>query len=73
MWMLPDNYADHSPPHFHAIYGFDETVVDIRSTKLLAGGVPKRALSLVRTWARLHRDELLANWDLGICLGKPSS
>lgn len=57
-------YADHSPPHFHAIYGGDEVVVDIRSTKVLAGDAPKRALALVRMWARLHRDELRTNWDL---------
>lgn len=56
-------YADHSPPHFHAIYGSDEAVVEIQSTKVLAGGMPKRALSLVRAWARLHRDELVANWN----------
>jgi hypothetical protein len=55
-------YNDHAPPHFHAIYGSDEAVVTIQATRLIAGGLPKRALSLVRTWARAHRDDLLENW-----------
>jgi hypothetical protein len=57
-------YGEHSPPHFHAIYGSDEAVVGVRSAKVLAGGLPNRALRLVRMWARLHREELLANWEL---------
>ena len=55
-------FGDHAPPHFHAIYGSDEAIVGIRSGRLIAGRLPKRALGLVRAWARLHQDELLANW-----------
>ncbi|MGH2702818.1 MAG: DUF4160 domain-containing protein [Actinomycetota bacterium] len=29
----------------------------------LAGSLPRRALDLVEEWARLHRAELLANWE----------
>ena len=57
-------YQDHPPPHFHAIYGSDEAIVGVRSSRVLAGGLPKRAISLVRTWTRLHREDLLANWEL---------
>jgi hypothetical protein len=31
---------------------------------LLAGQLDRRALDLVLEWARLHREELLANWEL---------
>jgi hypothetical protein len=55
-------FRDHAPPHFHATYGSDEAVVAIHSARLIAGRLPKRALGLVMTWARLHRDQLLANW-----------
>jgi hypothetical protein len=55
-------YSDHAPPHFHAIYGSDEAVVGIRPFRLIAGKLPRRALGLVRAWARLHREELLVNW-----------
>jgi hypothetical protein len=31
---------------------------------VLAGELERRALDLVTQWARLHREELLANWEL---------
>jgi Domain of unknown function (DUF4160) len=31
--------------------------------KVIAGALPRRALSLVAEWAELHRDELEANWE----------
>lgn len=31
--------------------------------ELIAGSLPNRALSLVTEWARLHHDELHANWE----------
>ncbi len=57
-------YQDHDPPHFHAIYGEHEATISIESARLLEGKLPKRALALVRTWARLHRAELEEDWVL---------
>ena len=60
-------WNDHAPPHFHAAYvGQDEhTIVDIRTLDLLQKGpLKRRALELVLDWAELHRDELLADWEL---------
>ena len=60
-------WNDHAPPHFHAAFvGHDEdTVIDIRTLEVLqAGSLKRRALGLVLDWAEIHRDELLANWDL---------
>lgn len=56
-------WEDHLPPHFHARYGGDEAVVDIRTGEVLRGSLPRRALSLVREWQALHLDELLENWE----------
>ena len=56
-------YNDHSPPHFHAIYGDDEALIDIRTLDYVEGRLPKRARSLVTEWAIEHREELLANWE----------
>ena len=55
-------YAEHGAPHFHALYAGAEASVAIETLELLAGRLPERALRLVREWAELHRDELLANW-----------
>ncbi|NCD14999.1 MAG: DUF4160 domain-containing protein [Bacteroidia bacterium] len=56
-------WADHQPPHFHAVYGADMALVDIRALRAFAGHLPARALGLVIEWAALHQKELLANWD----------
>lgn len=57
-------YQDHLPTHFHAIYGEHEAIIDIETGTVLDGRLPRRALSLVREWAALHRDELRRNWEL---------
>jgi hypothetical protein len=56
-------YQDHAPPHFHAIYGEHEAVIDIATAKMLEGALPNRAMKLVKAWARLHRQELQENWE----------
>jgi hypothetical protein len=56
-------WLDHPPPHFHAIYGDDEAVIDIRTGEVLHGALPTRALSLVNEWRTLHVGELLDNWE----------
>lgn len=57
-------YKDHNPPHFHAIYGGSEAVIEIRTGAIMEGKLPRRAGKLVSEWCELHRDELLANWAL---------
>ncbi len=56
-------WQDHAPPHFHALYGDYEVLIDIRSLGILRGQLPRRALSLVLEWAHEHRTELLENWE----------
>jgi hypothetical protein len=66
-------WNDHAPPHFHAAYvGQDEdAIIAIQTLEVLAmGSLKRRALGLILDWAELHRDELLANWDLAR-QGKP--
>lgn len=55
-------FADHAPPHFHALYGGAEAVIAIDDGSVLRGELPQRALRLVREWASEHHEELLANW-----------
>ena len=57
-------WREHGPPHFHAIYGEHEAVIDIRHMRVTRGALPRRALALVLEWAVAHRNELLENWDL---------
>jgi hypothetical protein len=57
-------WDDHPPPHFHALYGEYETVIDIRTLEVIKGSMPRRALALVLEWASEHRSELLEDWKL---------
>jgi Domain of unknown function (DUF4160) len=56
-------YRDHRPPHFHAIYGDYEVVVNIENG-VIEGRFPRRAVSLVLEWYELHREEPMEDWLL---------
>ena len=56
-------FDDHNPPHFHALYGEFEALIDINTFAIFAGHLPPRALGLVIEWAMLHQNELLKNWE----------
>ena len=57
-------WADHPPPHFHAIYGEHEALVNIETSEIIEGSLPLGARSLVMQWISLHHDELLEKWQL---------
>jgi hypothetical protein len=54
----------HGPPHFHALYGEHEALVDVRNLRVLRGALPRRAMALDLEWADDHRDHLMADWNL---------
>ena len=35
-------WADHAPPHFHALYAEFEALVDIRTLEVIRGSLPRR-------------------------------
>jgi len=39
-------WGDHSPPHFHALYGEFEVLVNIQTLEVIKGTMPRRALAL---------------------------
>jgi hypothetical protein len=57
-------FVDHHPPHFHAEYQGFRAEYDIQSLKIIRGSLPKRAHALVLEWSSIHRDELMADWNL---------
>lgn len=62
--MIQIFWGDHSPPHFHALYGEFEVLINIGTLEVIKGTMPRRALALVLEWASLHRDELIEDWKL---------
>lgn len=57
-------WSDHAPPHFHALYGEHEVLIDIRTLDILEGEMPRRAVALIVEWAQEHRAELMEDWEL---------
>ncbi len=55
--------AEHNPPHIHAIYGDDFAEIEILAGYILEGHLPPKALSMVREWIELHKEELLHIWE----------
>ena len=51
-------YREHAPPHFHAIYGDDEAIIEIATGAVLDGQLPRRARVLVADWVLAHRTAL---------------
>jgi hypothetical protein len=56
-------YKEHMPPHFHAKYAGNRASFSIQDLKIIEGGLPRRAVSLVLEWAFQRRDDLMANWE----------
>ncbi len=57
-------FADHNPPHFHAIYAEHEALIRIADGSTIRGELPNTAMRLVEQWRTLHHDELVQNWEL---------
>ena len=55
--------SEHNPPHIHALYGDDMAAVDIRTGDILEGYLPPKALSMVREWTEINKNELLRMWE----------
>mgnify|MGYP000400976799 CR=1 FL=1 len=54
----------HHVPHIHVKYQGQEAVIAIPEGELLEGQIPANKLKLVNAWIEIHRDELMADWEL---------
>ena len=48
---------------YFLVYGEYLGVIDIRTSKMLEGDLPNKALKIVQEWAGIHRDALLTMWE----------
>mgnify|MGYP001615321000 FL=1 len=55
---------EHDPPHFPAYYQDSHATFNVETSELMEGNLPNRQIRLVQAWAELHRDELIADWEL---------
>lgn len=61
----------HKAPHIHVRYQDDEAVYSIPDGNLLAGSVPPSKARLVQAWIEIHRDDLMADWQLAVSGQQP--
>ncbi len=61
----------HNLPHIHAKYQDDEAVIAIPTGEILDGSLPPGKMRLVLAWVEIHRDELLADWQLAVSGQQP--
>ncbi len=54
----------HGTPHVHVKYGDSRASVDINTGGVLAGELPRAQMKYVNKWIKMHRAELLEDWNL---------
>ena len=64
IWLYLLDNPHHNLPHIHARYAEFESSIGIADAEVLAGELPRKQLRLVQAWIELHREELMADWDL---------
>jgi len=56
----------HKLPHIHVKYQDNEVIIAIPDGDVLEGGIPKSKMKLLQAWVELHKDELMADWQLAV-------
>jgi len=56
----------HHVPHARAEYSGNQAVFAITNGEVIAGDLPSGKTRLVQAWIEMHRDELLADWQLAV-------
>ena len=56
----------HKLPHIHVEYSGVSAVFSLGGGELLAGRLPSKQTRLVQAWIELHREELMADWQLAV-------
>ena len=56
----------HKLPHIHVRYQDDEVIVSLPDGEVLDGNIPNSKMKLLQAWIELHKDELMADWQLAV-------
>jgi Domain of unknown function (DUF4160) len=61
----------HHIPHIHVRYQEYEVIVAIPDGEVIEGFIPKPKMKLLEALIELHKDELLADWQLAVSGQQP--
>ena len=56
----------HHLPHIHVRYQGMKASISLSDGELIEGSIPPAKLRLVQAWIEIHREELMANWELAV-------
>lgn len=60
-----DNMQHHMP-HIHVKYQDQEAIFSIPDGTLLKGSIKENKSKLVLAWIEIHKEDLLADWELAV-------
>ncbi len=58
-------------PHFHAVYGEFEAIIEITSGRIMEGRLPPKAKKLVEEWRRKNLKDISTAWTAASLLKLP--
>jgi shikimate kinase len=61
----------HNLPHIHVKYQGQEVIVSIPEGEVLEEKIPPSKMKLLQAWVEIHRDELVADWELAVSGEQP--
>lgn len=61
----------HKQPHIHVKYSGDEVIVSIPQGNVLEGKIPTAKMKLLQAWIEIHKEELMADWELAVSGEQP--
>ena len=56
----------HKRPPIHAKYQGQEAIIGIPEGAILQGSIPANKMKLVQAWVEIHKEELMADWELAV-------
>ncbi len=56
----------HNMPHIHVHYQDDSAIIELPSGTIIEGTLPRPKQKLVTAWIEIHKDELMADWQLAL-------
>ena len=63
VYMFSEKGERHHKPHIHCKYAEHEVVISLDG-EILEGDMPSSKMKLIEAWMEIHKDDLLANWEL---------
>jgi hypothetical protein len=64
--MFYKDNKQHHIPHIHAEYQGSIAVFAIEDGITIEGSLPNPKRKLVEAWIEIHRDDLMADWELAV-------